>query len=94
MVIHDAAKDALEVHGQRKQYGSINCAFLEDHGDRQTKTYHPLRLLAEIALDDRIVEYITEIFIGHCEFGLYEDAPFPRQGRGIYLEKLFEQCEQ
>lgn len=69
--IYALTKDALESHRYRKRWGTVNCAPPRNSGEELIRSVHPLRFLADIALDEVIADYTTELIVGNPG---YEEA--------------------
>ena len=67
--VYNVAKDALDYHRLRKQSYSIvsvHCAPFQVYQGELSNILHPLRFLADIAMDEDIAYYTTELILGGC----------------------------
>ena len=94
--IYNVGRDASKIHNRyRKQYGSITCAPLQEASDLPTGYIHPLRFLAEIARDERIVEYTTELIIDYKGYDPHEHVLNDNEREDLYkLHHLSYEAEQ
>ena len=91
--IYDVAKDVSKHTDVGNSTAQSIVLFLKIMAVDEQNHFTPLQLLADIVLHESIAEYITEIFIGQCNYYPNKDIPLAGLECEFYLEKLCEQSE-